>query len=113
MTTKLIALLAIALALDSFAVSMGMGLARTGKGRFSAFVAIVILMHIVFPLAGLAIGNVSAAYIGQVAAYIGGGLLIFLGGRILLPMWVPKWKAKNEERVNIAIDGFGHCWWWR
>ncbi len=106
MTTKIIVLLAIALALDSFAVAMGMGLSCTKKSRIAAFVIVVILMHILFPLAGLAIGNVSAAYIGRVASYLGGGLLIFLGLRVVLPMIFPKLKSGNDENKEIVIDSF-------
>ncbi len=106
MTIKIIILLALALALDSFAIAMGMGLSCTRRSRFFAFVAIVAVMHILFPLVGLAIGNVSAAYIGRAAAYAGGGLLVFLSLRILLPLFIPKLKEKDKEKNEVVLDGY-------
>ncbi|WP_426243065.1 manganese efflux pump MntP family protein [Psychrobacter sp. TWP2-1-2] len=98
-------LLAIALAMDAFAVSIGLG-AKSQK-QSSAYVlrlAIYAALYFgiaqgVMPLIGYLLGAVLLGWLATAAPWIGGGILIVLGAKML-------YEVFNGEVEAVLADGF-------
>ena len=98
-------LLAIALAMDAFAVSIGLG-AKLQK-QSSAYVlrlAIYAALYFgiaqgVMPLIGYLLGAVLLGWLATAAPWIGGGILIVLGAKML-------YEAFNGEVEAVLADSF-------
>ena len=98
-------LLAIALAMDAFAVSIGLG-AKSQK-QSSAYVlrlAIYAALYFgiaqgVMPLIGYLLGAVLLGWLATAAPWIGGGILILLGAKML-------YEAFNGEVEAVLADSF-------
>ncbi|WP_041757387.1 manganese efflux pump MntP [Psychrobacter arcticus] len=98
-------LLAIALAMDAFAVSIGLG-AKSQK-QSSAYVlrlAVYAALYFgiaqgVMPLIGYLLGAVLLGWLATAAPWIGGGILIVLGAKML-------YEAFNGEIEAVLEDGF-------
>jgi putative Mn2+ efflux pump MntP len=98
-------LLAIALAMDAFAVSIGLG-AKSQK-QSSAYVlrlAIYAALYFgiaqgVMPLIGYLLGAVLLGWLATAAPWIGGGILILLGAKML-------YEAFNGEVEVLLEDSF-------
>ena len=98
-------LLAIALAMDAFAVSIGLG-AKSQK-QSSAYVlrlAIYAALYFgiaqgVMPLIGYLLGAVLLGWLATAAPWIGGGILIVLGAKML-------YEAFNGEVEAVLADDF-------
>ena len=98
-------LLAIALAMDAFAVSIGLG-AKSQK-QSSAYVlrlAIYAALYFgiaqgVMPLIGYLLGAVLLGWLATAAPWIGGGILILLGAKML-------YDAFNGEIEAVLADSF-------
>jgi len=110
-----VALVAFSLALDVFAVSVGVGMrgtTRAAKIRIGiAFASAEVLMN----LAGAGIGAVAGRAIGEIAAYIGFAALVGVG----VFMVIESFRAKKEEfdlshgwglvvaSLSISLDSLG------
>ena len=98
-------LLAIALAMDAFAVSIGLG-AKSQK-QSSAYVlrlAVYAALYFgiaqgVMPLIGYLLGAVLLGWLATAAPWIGGGILILLGAKML-------YEAFNGEIEAVLADSF-------
>lgn len=98
-------LLAIALAMDAFAVSIGLG-AKSQK-QSSAYVlrlAVYAALYFgiaqgVMPLIGYLLGAVLLGWLVTAAPWIGGGILILLGAKML-------YEAFNGEIEAVLADSF-------
>ncbi|KRG33432.1 MULTISPECIES: manganese efflux pump MntP family protein [unclassified Psychrobacter] len=98
-------LLAIALAMDAFAVSIGLG-AKSQK-QSSAYVlrlAVYAALYFgiaqgVMPLIGYLLGAVLLGWLATAAPWIGGGILIMLGAKML-------YEAFNGEVEAVLADSF-------
>ncbi len=98
-------LLAIALAMDAFAVSIGLG-AKSQK-QSSAYVlrlAIYAALYFgiaqgVMPLIGYLLGAVLLGWLATAAPWIGGGILIVLGAKML-------YEGFNGEVEAVLADSF-------
>ncbi|ABE73791.1 protein of unknown function DUF204 [Psychrobacter cryohalolentis K5] len=98
-------LLAIALAMDAFAVSIGLG-AKSQK-QSSAYVlrlAVYAALYFgiaqgVMPLIGYLLGAVLLGWLATAAPWLGGGILILLGAKML-------YEAFNGEIEAVLEDSF-------
>ena len=75
-------MLAIALSMDAFSVSLGMGTIALRKQQIFHIGLVVGVFHIVMPLVGIALGQYLAERIGTISSVIGGLLLMFIGLQI-------------------------------
>lgn len=98
-------LLAIALAMDAFAVSIGLG-AKSQKQspayilRLAVYAALYFgVAQGVMPLIGYLLGAVLLGWLATAAPWIGGGILILLGAKIL-------YEAFNGEVEALVEDSF-------
>lgn len=100
-----VVLLAIALAMDAFAVAIGLG-AKSQKQspayilRLAVYAALYFgVAQGVMPLIGYLLGAVLLGWIVTAAPWIGGGILILLGAKML-------YEAFNDEVEALVEDSF-------
>ena len=98
-------LLAIALAMDAFAVSIGLG-AKSQKQSPAYMLRLAIYAALYFgvaqgvmPLIGYLLGAVLLGWLATAAPWIGGGILILLGAKML-------YEAFNGEVEALVEDSF-------
>ena len=98
-------LLAIALAMDAFAVSIGLGAKSQKKSsayvlRLAVYAALYFgIAQGVMPLIGYLLGAVLLGWLATAAPWIGGGILILLGAKML-------YEAFNGEVEAVLADSF-------
>ena len=98
-------LLAIALAMDAFAVSIGLGAKSQKKSsayvlRLAVYAALYFgIAQGVMPLIGSLLGAVLLGWLATAAPWIGGGILIVLGAKML-------YEAFNGEIEAVLADSF-------
>lgn len=98
-----VVLLAIALAMDAFAVAIGLG-AKSQKHSRAYLLRLAIYAALYFgiaqgvmPLIGYLLGVVLLGWLATAAPWIGGGILILLGAKML-------YEAFNDE-IEAVLDG--------
>lgn len=96
-----ILLMAVALGMDAFSVSLGMGMYNLRYRNIFKIGMTVGLFHIIFPFLGMVAGSFLSEKLGGIAAYIGGILVIGLG----IQMIVSCIREKNE--LFITPIGWG------
>lgn len=94
-------LMAVALGMDAFSVSLGMGMYELRNKNIFKISMTIGLFHIVLPFSGMVAGSFLSEKLGSIAAYIGGILIIALG----VQMIVSSIKERNE--LFIAPIGWG------
>ena len=98
-------LLAIALAMDAFAVAIGLGAKSQKKSsayvlRLAVYAALYFgIAQGVMPLIGYLLGAVLLGWLATAAPWIGGGILIVLGAKML-------YEAFNGEVEAVLADSF-------
>lgn len=92
---------ALALAMDAFAVAVGLSLARDGlRGAQSLRLAFHFgLFQFVMPIAGWAAGQTVVKFIADYDHWIAAGLLVFVGGKMIVESF-----HKEEEIERKAAD---------
>jgi manganese efflux pump family protein len=96
-----ILMMAIAIGMDAFSVSLGLGMQKIRLKRI-AFIGIVIgLFHIIMPFLGIVVGKLISEQIGNWTTLAGGLLLFGIGAHMLF-------SAFNHEVRKVGqIAGFG------
>ncbi|WP_198330200.1 manganese efflux pump MntP family protein [Psychrobacter cibarius] len=98
-------LLAIALAMDAFAVSIGLGAKSQKKSsayvlRLAVYAALYFgIAQGVMPLIGYLLGAVLLGWLATAAPWIGGGILIVLGAKMI-------YEAFNGEVETVLAGSF-------
>lgn len=100
-----VVLLAIALAMDAFAVSIGLG-AKSQKQSSAYVLRLAVYAALYFgiaqgimPLIGYLLGAVLLGWLATAAPWLGGGILILLGAKML-------YEAFNGEVEAVLEDSF-------
>ena len=103
-------LLAIALAMDAFAVSIGLG-AKSQKQSPAYMLRLAIYAALYFgiaqgvmPLIGYLLGAVLLGWLATAAPWIGGGILILLGAKMLYEAFSGEIEAVLEESFDKNIQ---------
>ncbi|KAA9027835.1 manganese efflux pump MntP [Niallia endozanthoxylica] len=96
-----IIIMAFALGMDAFSISLGMGMYKLRLRQVFKIGITIGIFHIFMPLFGMLAGRFLSDQFGAVAVYIGGGLLLILGVQMI-------WSslANNEESLITPV-GFG------
>ena len=99
-------LMAVALSMDAFAVSICKGIATTGSYLKTGLVCGLWFgfFQALMPLIGWLLGSTVSSYIESYSAYIAFALLAFLGGKML-------WEAISEaiEAKKASVEGIDVC----
>lgn len=105
-----VVLLAIALAMDAFAVSIGLG-AKSQKqsrryiGRLAVYVALYFgIAQGVMPLIGYLLGAVLLGWLAAAAPWIGGFILIGLGSKMLYEVFTADKEDEVDGTFNIKVN---------
>ncbi|NLB88123.1 MAG: manganese efflux pump [Syntrophomonadaceae bacterium] len=111
-----IILVAIVLGMDSFSLSLGMGLRGVTKRFEAKFVTIVALLHIIMPLIGLSLGLAIGEILGKWAAWIGAIILAYIGIDFLLKGYKEikpaTYTFKEGKKIFNASDKTIADDWW-
>ncbi|MFD1362021.1 manganese efflux pump MntP [Lentibacillus salinarum] len=87
--------MAVALGMDAFSVSLGMGMQKVRLKRIAMVGGVVGLFHIMMPFAGILLGQAISEQIGQYATLSGGLLLFGIGAQMIF-------SAFNHESKQLA-----------
>jgi manganese efflux pump family protein len=96
-----IIIMAFALGMDAFSISLGMGMYRLRFKQMLNIGLTVGVFHILMPLLGMIAGRFLSEKFDAVASYIGGGLLLILGIQMI-------WSSLRKESESLITPvGFG------
>lgn len=98
MSLLAVLLLGIGLSLDTFAVSLTLGLAagRTTYRQKARFLAVIGLFHFAMILAGWFMGETVSRLISAYDHWIAFGLLAFIGGKMIRDGWRPEENGLSQ-----------------
>lgn len=92
---------AIALGMDAFSVSLGMGMQQLRLKKVMEIGLIFGFFHILFPFVGIIIGKLLSIKIGYIATLISGLILVGIGVQMILTAF------NHEHKSNILPLRFG------
>lgn len=94
-------LMAVALGMDAFSVSLGAGMQQLRLKRIALIGIVFGIFHILLPLIGMIVGQLISTKIGHMAVLAGGLLLIAIGMQMILTAF------NHEIKKVIEPVGFG------
>ena len=98
-----IALIAVALGCDAFAVGLGVGCRFCGPRQIFRLSFHFGLFQFMMPLVGWLLGRHILTYVETWGSWIAFGLLVFIGGRMVVEGFMP---AKEETECQDPTKGF-------
>lgn len=78
-----ISMMAIAIGMDAFSVSLGLGMRRIRLKRIAYIGVVIGLFHIIMPFIGIVVGKLISGQIGDWTTFAGGLLLFGIGAHML------------------------------
>ncbi|AZR74010.1 hypothetical protein BBF96_11770 [Anoxybacter fermentans] len=88
-------LIAIALGMDAFSLSIGIGMQGVSSYQTGQLCLTVGVLHILLPLVGIFLGQALGTLAGDIAAYVGAAVLVILGAKMIYE------EFTTEEEENI------------
>ncbi|PYZ92941.1 hypothetical protein CR194_12495 [Salipaludibacillus keqinensis] len=109
-----IGMMAVALSLDAFSISIGLGLLGLRYRRVAMIGLAVGAFHGAMPLLGLFIGRILSQYMGSLAIFIGGCGLVILGVQMIVSslredsalFFSPKGIGLFVFAISVSLDSF-------
>ncbi|PAV31369.1 hypothetical protein CIL05_01570 [Virgibacillus profundi] len=106
--------LAIALGLDAFSISLGLGMQRLRLKRIALIGITIGLFHILMPFIGIILGKVISMQIGQLTELAGGLLLVGIGAQMIFSAFNHQVKKIIQPigagliflAFSVSIDSF-------
>lgn len=83
-------LVAIALSMDSFSISIGLGMRGIRLRNIAKISVVNGAFHVIMPLLGMVLGHILSVYMGDIAVLIGGALLILFGLHMIYSSFLPE-----------------------
>lgn len=99
--------IAVALSMDTFSLSLGIGTGNISKKRCLLFSIIVGIMHFIMPLIGNVIGNKIVELFMLKSNFLLGIILIYLAITMLIEIIKPDDKPKNMNVFNMFLFALG------
>lgn len=99
-------IMASALGMDAFSVSLGMGMAGLGLLQIFRIGIIVGVFHLFMPLSGIFVGRFLSTHFDVIATYIGGGLLLIIGLHMVISSLFNKGQALKPIGWGIILFSF-------
>ncbi len=99
--------IAVALSMDTFSLSLGIGTGSISKKRCLLFSIIVGIMHFIMPLVGNVIGNKLVQIFMLKSNFLLGLILIYLAITMLIEVIKPNDKPKNTNLFNMFLFALG------
>lgn len=102
-------MVAIALSMDSFSVSIGLGMQRMGLKQVAKISIVNGAFHVIMPLVGMLIGGYLSVHMGHLAVIVGGILLILFGLHMIIASFLggEQHKTIRTTFVGILLFSFG------
>ncbi|WP_059104144.1 manganese efflux pump MntP [Shouchella shacheensis] len=100
-----IGIMAIALGMDAFSVTFGMGMLGLRAHQIFKIGLTIGAFHLAMPLLGMAVGKWLSGHFDVIATYIGGGLLLVIGIQMMLNSFSPS-DEKSLKPVGIGLFFF-------
>lgn len=97
MSLPAIFMVAFALGIDAFSLSIGIGLNGIKLKRIYIVSFVVAFFHIIMPLIGLYIGQTLGSFLGPLAGKFGALVLIYLGAHTL-------WESLHKDDSSCQVD---------
>lgn len=94
--------IAIALGMDAFSMSIGVGMQGISTYQTGQLSLTVGILHIVLPLLGIYLGQVLGTVAGDIAGYIGAAVLILLGAKMIYE----EFKPGNDDEEMDPLSGW-------
>lgn len=92
--------MSIALGLDAFSVSLGIGLQDIRLKRIAIIGLVIGLFHVLLPFVGILIGRLISVKLQLVTSTLGGFILVFIGSYMFF-------SAFKKESANLSrLNGF-------
>ncbi|SFB26365.1 Putative Mn2+ efflux pump MntP [Lentibacillus halodurans] len=106
--------MAIALGMDAFSVSLGMGMQQVRLKRIAIVGAVIGLFHMIMPFIGILLGQAISAQIGQYATLLGGMLLVGIGSQMIFSSFNHETKRLAQPigiglvffALSVSLDSF-------
>jgi len=83
LTAGTVLLLAGALGTDAFSLCLGLGLNGFRRRRAWMLVGLIVVLHVMLPVAGWWAGELTGRLVGRWAAYLGAAILFYLGVKMV------------------------------
>ncbi|WP_085506266.1 manganese efflux pump MntP [Thalassobacillus devorans] len=99
-------ILAFALGLDAFSVSLGMGMQRMRLKRIFFLGMLVGMFHILMPFIGIIIGKLVFAPLSDMTMLIGGLLLIGIGAHMFFSSFRDDKKPQSPIGIGVVLFAF-------
>lgn len=99
--------IAVALSMDTFSLSLGIGTSNISKKRCLLFSIIVGFMHFIMPLIGNLIGNKIVEIFMLKSNFLLGIILIYLAITMFIEIIKPNEKHKNMNIFNMVLFALG------
>lgn len=100
-------IIAIALSMDTFSLSLGIGTYNLAKRKMFLFSAIVGFMHFVMPLLGNFIGSTIVSFFTISSDFLLGVILIYLAIAMLIDLFKKEEKELQLKFLNMLLFAFG------
>ena len=100
-------IIAVALSMDTFSLSLGLGTSNFKTNKIITFSLIVGLMHFIMPLIGVTIGNKLISIFTINANFLLGIILIYLGLTMLIELFKKEEKINNFNLFNMFLFAIG------
>lgn len=99
--------IAVALSMDTFSLSLGIGTCNLSKKRMLLFSIIVGFMHFLMPLIGNAIGNKIISIFTINSNFLLGMILLYLALTMLIDLLKNEEKETDLKLINMFLFAFG------
>ncbi len=100
-------IIAIALSMDTFSLSLGIGTYNISKRKMFLFSSIVGIMHFLMPLLGNFVGNSIISFFTISSDFLLGIILIYLAIAMLIDLFKKEEKNLNFNFFNMLLFAFG------
>ncbi len=99
--------IAVALSMDTFSLSLGIGTGNISRKRCLFFSLLVGIMHFIMPLIGNIIGNKIVSIFMLKSNFLLGIILIYLAITMFIEIIKPDEKPKNMNIINMFLFALG------
>lgn len=99
--------IAIALSMDTFSLSLGIGTSNISKKRMLLFALIVGIMHFLMPLLGTFLGQKLVQFFMLKSDFLLGIILIYLAITMLIEIIHPEKNNKEMNAINMFLLAIG------
>lgn len=100
-------IMAIALGMDAFSISLGLGMQRPRLKRIATIGLVIGFFHTLFPFIGILLGKAISNQIGHYTTLAGGLLLVWIGTHMIFSAFQHERKRiANQSSLHILLLAF-------